>query len=225
MAKVIIHVGLHKTGTTFLQKEIFPKLKGVKFFDKKDINFNIDLSEEKINLISSEQLSGSPHDLTPSVNKYKIADRLHGAFPEAGIIVVFRDKQDWVKSVYGQYIKSFGVEDFETWYNNIFKKEELDFEKYKRCLTDLFKHVLVCQYEDLKTDPDGFVKKICDFIGTEVPNYKNREWNVRKPKNTNLRRKINKVFKSPNNPDGIISYQLPRHLYLIRKKWREKWTR
>ena len=55
---IVIHLGLHKTGTTFLQQEIFPKLAGVNYkvyFDENKYEFN-----DEINLISCESLSGSP---------------------------------------------------------------------------------------------------------------------------------------------------------------------
>ena len=55
---MIVHVGLHKTGTTFLQREIFPKIKNVNY--NRDV-FWVKNYKNKINVISNEWLSGQPY--------------------------------------------------------------------------------------------------------------------------------------------------------------------
>ena len=46
--KIVFHLGLPRTGTTFLQESIFPKINGINYLLKPSlINFNYDLSKKK----------------------------------------------------------------------------------------------------------------------------------------------------------------------------------
>ena len=100
------HIGLCKTGTTFLQKNVFPKIK--------DINFISSYSHERdkrcnITLYSYEKLTGSPmwHDW------YATYDLLQRIPTDSNIILVLRDKKKWVRSNYVHYIKSGGYLSFK----------------------------------------------------------------------------------------------------------------
>ena len=48
MNKIILHIGLHKTGTTFLQNHIFPRLKNTNYFNQKLNNKRIKIVRQKI---------------------------------------------------------------------------------------------------------------------------------------------------------------------------------
>ena len=175
---IVIHVGLHRTGTTFLQNEIFPKLQGVNYKVYHDQTEYI-LSKDKINLISCESLSGSPTTWI----KYNftirdlLAKGLKAEFPNAKIIVGFRDKEKWAKSIYGQAVKQGRVYiNYESWYKK-FDKKHLDFEGYLHLLNSLFENVYVYYLEDLQKDPDSFVKNMCNFIGVNTPLFKNKKLN------------------------------------------------
>jgi len=204
---VIIHVGLHKTGTSFLQKEVFPNIKNAEVFGyaNKVFNFKTKLSDKKINIISEEGLSGNLHTKIKTVDRETITSRLHAVFPDAKIIVVFRNKEDWIKSLYSEYIKLGGYETFNYWKTEILDETCLNFDKYEKCLKKLFDYVLVCRYEDLKNDTDVFIKNICDFICVKVPEYDNKYRNIGLD-DTAIRhwRKLNRWFKSVNNPDGLF---------------------
>jgi len=63
------------------------------------------------------------------------------------------------------------------------KNGALEFEEYEEYLRKLFPSVLTLQFEDMKKDVYGFVSKICEFMGIEVP-----EFNV-KPTNVSLTEK------------------------------------
>ena len=72
--------------------------------------------------------------------------------------------------------------------------------------------------------PEKIVKEICDFIGVETPEiekeaYK-RKWNVGyTEKQIKIARKLNKIFKTRFNPDGIIplKYTLHPHRIIFQK--------
>ena len=133
--KVIVHLGLHKTGTTSLQQQVFPKLAGVKFVDRMTsassrVIYSLGTSDpiywdsvqaraaltaefehEQINLISSEALSGSlfaalgKQDLD---NRSGILQNLRSTLPEARVVLVIRRQDAYAKSVYRQYVRAGG---------------------------------------------------------------------------------------------------------------------
>ena len=164
---IFIHVGLHKTGTTFLQREIFPKLQS-----------------DKIRIISNEALSGIPHqpvhhaDGLGYFERYQLADYIHFRFPDARIIVGLREKKSWVFSCYCQYVKTGGFLCFDDWRRDVFYEKYLDFDGYVDYLRSCFPSVYVYYFEDLQRDVNSFVKGLCDFIGVDVPVFENRFYNV-----------------------------------------------
>lgn len=173
-----IHIGLHKTGTTFLQQEVFPKLKNVNYISKYNRQGSLHLittkfSKDKINLFSEEHLTRQNYLDDGQASMSEIAERIHKLFPEAKIILTLRNKDDWLKSLYNQYARTRGIKSFEEWYKDVFDKEDLNFEKFEKLLNDLFDDVLVLNYELLKKDSDLFVKKICEFMNVDVPKFKN----------------------------------------------------
>lgn len=184
---VIVHVGIQKTGTSFLQKNVFPYM-DVNYQSRYDIGWGypvkVTLDDEKPTLISNESFYGNlflPRKIEKGTT---ILRRIKRLFPNAKIIVCFRNKDKWLKSVYNQFRKDMNrislAEDFGDWYKNYFDKEALKFIEYHELAEDLFDNVLVLQYEDLLENPDGFVKAICDFIGVDMVDYNkgrvNRSW-------------------------------------------------
>lgn len=167
MAKeIIIHLGLHRTGTTFLQKEVFEKLPVNYIFD--DAIHRIEL-KEGINLISNEGLSLSmPHSKT---NRLQILDHLHKLFPNARILIGLREKESWLKSCYYRYILSFGKLKYQQ-YLKKYTNNTPDFDLYLKEVQKRFSNIYIYHLEDLKKNPKGRIKGICDFIGVDTPNYK-----------------------------------------------------
>ena len=118
MYKIVFHIGLHKTGTTFLQKEVFPNIPDLNFlgkmgeelmdiiyqdilyFDekknkeriKKKINLN------KINLVSNEALSGDPQN--GGFYRERILEKINECFPNSKIILFIRRQDEWAISNY-----------------------------------------------------------------------------------------------------------------------------
>ena len=147
---MIIHVGLHKTGTTFLQREVFSKMD---------------------NVYSTESLSGEPYFGFGNAywNRELLAKGMREYFGDVKIIVGVRNKEDWVKSVYRQVIVSrWYFKSYDYWRKNDFEDIMLDFEGYIDLLKSLFSEVYVYHYEDLQERPEEFMKGLFDFIGQEV---------------------------------------------------------
>jgi len=241
--KIFVHVGLHKTGTTFLQEEIFSKLKNVNYihqprtFLQKDIyskvpkvrvsffkpdktlddipEFEPNLSSDKINIISRESLSGAPSvGYIDGDVRYTIADRIKKNYPDSKIIVGLREKNSWLYSSYGQYVRSGGTFSYNDWFEKVFDHKYLDFDGYIDYLEELFDDVYVYKLEELKSNTKVFVNNLCDFIGVNIPKYELRVHNKGfDEKQMKLARFLNKFYRSRLNPRGIIF----RHILNPRK--------
>lgn len=179
---IVLHVGLHKTATTFLQEEVFPKL------DETKVNFinltgqtnadtvlGISLDCNRINLISREGFSGFPYEIEkdyPSMTatmRERIAVNLYKMFPHARVIIGVRDKEDWLHSLFRQHAKMKpNLASFKE-FRKRFDDRYLDFEGYISLLEVLFKDVYVYKFETLKEDYQEFTDGICKFIGVDTP--------------------------------------------------------
>jgi len=172
--KIFIHVGLHKTGTTFLQKEVFPKIKDIHYIFRVGIDTTID--RYKVNLLSDENLDGGSYRLfRRGYHRNAIALNLSKMFPSAKIIICIRDKEQWLKSAWKQYLVAYYGYSFEK-YKELMDPVIPEFDIYIAYLKTLFKDVYVCHFEDLQKDPKAFVKGICDFMEVETPEFSNKKY-------------------------------------------------
>ncbi|GAB4247520.1 MAG: hypothetical protein Tsb0034_26760 [Ekhidna sp.] len=133
MADRIIHIGFPKTGTTFLQKNVFPNLKGIAYHDYKvadelfyetiyldDLDYDADYNRERIassfsndenTLFSFESLAGAPY-IYKGVNRSLIPSRLRKiGFNK--VIISMRNQCDMLDSLYRQYVVQGGVMKFK----------------------------------------------------------------------------------------------------------------
>jgi len=203
--ELFIHIGLHKTGTTYLQSSVFPELE-LNYLRRDDpsfqpylkrirhqdpIVFDADAVREGIapllregkNLISDEGLSGSP--LQRYANRDAILCKLHRVFPNAVIIVAIREQRDLIDSMYRQYIAAGGTHKLcdvlsETGsgvsYDQI-DLESLCFSKYLTRIEEMFgrNQLQVLVYEDLVCDRKRFLSRIEETVGVQLPNEPNSE--------------------------------------------------
>jgi hypothetical protein len=173
--KVFIHVGLHKTGTTFLQNEVFPKIPGINYHQKIDLTTVVE--PNKINLFSDENLDGGSYRLFNTVQqRYAILENLKLIFPDAKIIICLREKGSWLRSAWKQYTLSYyGYSILE--YCKRLDPQFYDFDGYVSKIKELFgeDNVLVIDFEYLCEFPKNFVGEICDFIGVPVPVFENKK--------------------------------------------------
>jgi len=170
--KVFIHVGLHKTGTTFLQNEIFPKIPNINY--QRHVDLTTRVVSGKVNLFSDENLDGGSYRIFNTVqHRYNIMENLHTLYPTAKIIICIRDRDKWLQSAYKQYVVAYYSYSFRDYCKRLDPKFT-DFDEYIEKLRYWFDDVYVCHYEDLVKNPKEFVNGICDFIGVETPEYENK---------------------------------------------------
>ena len=107
----LLHIGYHKTGSTFLQRRVFPepgfslvaRAKALRptFVEGDPFGFDARVAREAFRLgieraqqeglvpvLSAERLSGNPH--SGGYDSKQIAERLAATFPEARVLAILR---------------------------------------------------------------------------------------------------------------------------------------
>lgn len=179
---VIIHIGLVKTGSTYLQKFIFPHLSETMFIDGHD-KFVPQWQEQipgnnKHILISDENFSGKPwrkkyyYSKADPIKKYhpQILEEnvklLKQCFPKAKVVVFFRRHGDLVISMYRQFIKNRGTLSLKEFYgsNKVIRPSWLHYQRKIQVLRNHFDTVYCLDYGDFQKKGDQF---ILDFFEHE----------------------------------------------------------
>lgn len=123
---VVIHIGIHKTASTFLQTHLLPHFPETTLVTRPYTQFNkafnklqyaddtlYDKCELEIELIqiktrnlilSDENFSGKLFFYN-AINRTRTANRLHELFPNATIVIVLRNQMDFIMSSYNHYVK------------------------------------------------------------------------------------------------------------------------
>jgi hypothetical protein len=127
----LVHIGYHKTGTTWLQRSVFDDLPGFQRPWKQgdlirilvrvhDLDFDADAARrelaevrsraarpEVLDVVSLERLSGNPH--SGGYDSRAIADRVGATFPEARVLIVIREQMRMIVSSYKQFVSVGGA--------------------------------------------------------------------------------------------------------------------
>ncbi len=192
----ILHVGYHKTGSSWLQEELFPKARGVAVVPRTDLRQNLlmpsplvfdpDLARANLMagrrgrlVLSEEELSGNLHagGLHGAFSR-ELVDRLHRSFPDGHVVIFVREQKAMVASAYKQYIKGGGTRGIRGFLTPSPKPHKtpnfsLDFLAYDR-LVELYEdrfgadRVSVFLYEDLATRPAELVRMLCRTLGLSI---------------------------------------------------------
>lgn len=130
---VLIHIGYHKTASSFLQHNVFETDQQLlsaprgsiraRFLEPGGLDFDSEKTVEWLNewrdearaagrhlILSDEELSGSIH--TGGSGGYvtkEVATRLQQVAPDAHILIVIRNQLDLIESAYRQYVKRGGT--------------------------------------------------------------------------------------------------------------------
>lgn len=237
MSVKIVHIGYPKTGSTYLQKVIFPQFKELDFIDfhtcvklfediiyLDDLDFDQAKTKESLtnyqgkSLFSQEALTGAPFTFK-GLNRSQIPNRLYQlGFKK--IVITIRNQPEILDSLYRQYVYQGGVMKFKDFlnldgkWNHYLRAFNLDYLKYDRLITkyiNLFgdENVLILPQEILKNDPEAYLKSLSEFIESEVPKQP-----IHKSANesltnmsTNLLRFINHFTFNSQRPNQLINNQ------------------
>ncbi|MCC7260797.1 MAG: hypothetical protein IT567_07170 [Alphaproteobacteria bacterium] len=126
----LVHIGLHKTATTWMRKHLFTAANGFAPLDRVTVEnafdrtgvFDFDpaavrarfaeaLAQSEQNgktpVISLEHFTGTPFNRGLTIPLY--AERLKAVFPDAKILLVIREQRALIASWYGLYVRSGGA--------------------------------------------------------------------------------------------------------------------
>lgn len=132
MKRVLLHIGYHKTATSWLQTRLFVREEFgftrthskqkivVPLLQPRQLSFDAAACRAYFEpalqsawqggllpVLSHERLSGEVH--IGGRDAPECARRLQAVFPEAHILIVIREQQSIIRSIYGQYVKGSGV--------------------------------------------------------------------------------------------------------------------
>jgi hypothetical protein len=127
MAKPIVHIGYHKTATTWFQKSVYPLVRShayvprdrVKraFLTASALHFDPAWTREQLKLapgmapiLCEEELSGYLHTggLMGFLSQ-EMAHRIHQVFPDAHIVIFVRAQPEMIAACYQQYLRGGGT--------------------------------------------------------------------------------------------------------------------
>lgn len=195
MQTIYLHVGYHKTATTFMQQSIFPNLKNVQYIDLfqvmkylKQLRLN-NLSDHQIKsirahfqsfnkekplLISYEGLSGSPFAPKKVKQQSTTLKDLRRVFPsshfDVHVIVGLREQADLLTSIYIQHVHQGGVMDAAEFMEYCKKNGSLSnyhYDVYLKHIESLFgrNNLHVMFFEEFKAHPTKELLKLLSFLG------------------------------------------------------------
>lgn len=102
-----LHVGLHKTGTTYLQANVFPHWPGVRYLRNLTVENFLRVDPAETCLASREGFSGPA--LGKRDEKLAFLERLGRMFPDARILISFRRHASYINALYSQYLRYGGT--------------------------------------------------------------------------------------------------------------------
>jgi hypothetical protein len=203
--RTLAHIGYHKTGSSWLQHVVFedpasgyctvghesrghPVRRIVADhpfrYDAEGVRADLEALVASVEhrglfpVVSLERLSG--HPFSGGHDSRQIADRLHGAVADAGVLVVIREQRSIIVAVYKQYVKAGGtasVEQFLRPNRNRATRATLfdfDFYEYEHLISyyrSLFgaENVLVLAYEQFAREGRAFLESVAAFTGRPFP--------------------------------------------------------
>ena len=182
---MIAHIGYPKAASTFFQKNVFPHMEGIKFYNLEDcrrlirdicfattLEYDAEAMREKIDcspnaVYSYEWLSGR---MGFGSYDYEIAVRLKDTgFTK--IIIVVRRQDKWLESMYRQYVQQGGVLPPSSYPEDdiYFRWAYMDTLPLISHYVDLFgkENVHLICFEDMLNSMDKMLEGLKDFCGSE----------------------------------------------------------
>ena len=137
MSQPIVHIGYHKTATTWLQQQVFPLASSHEWVERRTtqeallfapgMHFDAEAAAARLGLaerarpvlLSEENLSGYLHNgglhgfLAPEV-----ARRIKAVLPEAHVVIFVRNQQAICRAAYAQYVSGGGTWGAKRYFNS-----------------------------------------------------------------------------------------------------------
>ena len=202
--RIVIHIGLHKTGTSYLQDVFFPSLPNVEvvrgWFSHRDI-IKSDLNKRLI--ITDESLSGNPFRGNYLAEFEENIKKIKRIYNNPIIIFGIRQQSKFMLSLCKQYLHEGGSKPVNYLYNlensGKIKNQELLLIPKLELLTSTFSDIFVYSQETLKHRSDDFERAISSFLNIEKflksnkPQRKTANVGLKTVTQANLLRRLNRL--------------------------------
>ena len=193
--RLVVHIGLHKTGTTWLQRHALVEAYGVQplvdsarpwddrvlqslvlgeTFDPRAVRAELERRWDGSSLpvLSAERLGG--HPISGAYDRWHIADRLAEALPGARILAGTRS-EEWEESIYAQMIhegftgRSLMQPARTTWKTASWPGSFMDVDGLVEGYRQRFgrERVAVLPYELLRDQPELYTKQLAEVCAHE----------------------------------------------------------
>ena len=195
---LLIHIGYHKTATTWMQNQFFVPAHAFRqiagheevfahVVNPHGLNFTpkpmqdhiaktvAGLPEGEVPVISSEILSGHPFFGGRESDIY--AKRLHEIAPDAKILISIRAQLRILPSVYMQYLLRGGTMPYSQFFRDkydlgyfSFSSEHFEYDRLVALYQSLFgaENVHIMTQESLRSNLDGAVRQLADFCDNQA---------------------------------------------------------
>lgn len=162
---IFFHVGLGKTGSTYLQHKFFPKLQGVHYIHHTNYKKSIDI------------IGRGKHDryfVSREFDRQFLREikKFSQAYPHTYPIMVLRRQDSWIASQYRRFTKNGRGIYFNEFVDLKENKGRWDiaemnfYEKIQQLESHFNQKPLVLLYDELRNDPETFFKKIAAYTNT-----------------------------------------------------------
>lgn len=164
---IYIHVGLGKAASTYLQKRVFPRFRGIHYVHRNryaSAPAVIDAGGHGRYLVSRE----FGRNFAARVRDF--ADR----YPWATPIIILRRHDSWAASQYRRYVKNGGPLDFDEFIDLNHDRGEWSqadlsyFARIELLERSFGQRPVVLFYADLQRDPIDFIRRFAAVVGAEV---------------------------------------------------------
>lgn len=165
---IFFHVGLERTGTTFLQKNVFPFFQGITYVPKKKFSS----AQEIISKSTFDRILVS-REFNRSFGKH-VADFASKADFPVHPVLILRRHDLWLKSQYKRYLKNGTKVSLDEFFSldsrkGQLNKDALDYFEKIQFLEHQFKQKpLVVLHDDLLENPKVVIKKVAEFVGAKL---------------------------------------------------------
>lgn len=221
MARIFFHVGMHKTGTTFLQREVYPRWQGITYIPRDNLELILRSDPSRIRLLSREGLSGRNWDSFET--RDKSIKQLSELFPDAGIMISFRRHSTYIASSYNHYIQRGGSLRFEEFFDldndrgHLKRQDFVYMERIRRIEQHFGSRPFVFFFEETINSLDTLLTDMQRFVGGIPPDPDEVDQHAHNPSvqyyPLMILRCINSIARSEINPTG----RFPLYHWRIKK--------